>query len=106
MIRVNYTKRDTKNYKTLLQPMNEKVRGVLVQQMELLNNSSAEMEESPTVFQASDSELSRLDILKKKFSQLKNLANIPKEFRLNYCLRGTVASTMLSNEAKLAGVAH
>ena len=52
--RRNYTKRDTKSGQTLLQPMNEKVREVLLQQKELLNNSSAERQESSYVFPASD----------------------------------------------------
>jgi integrase len=104
--RGNYTKRDTKSGQTLLQPMNEKVREVLLQQRELLNNSSAELQESSYVFPASDGGLCRLDSLKKRFSQLRNLAGIPKEFRPNYCLRDTVASMMLSNGATLAEVAH
>ncbi len=104
--RGNYTKRDTKSGKTLLQPMNEKVREVLLQQRELLLNSSAELQESSYVFPANDGGLRRLDSLKKRFSQLRNLAGIPKEFRPNYCLRDTVASMMLSNGATLAEVAH
>ena len=44
--RRNYTKRDTKSGQTLLQPMSEKVREVLLQQRVLLNNSSAELQES------------------------------------------------------------
>ena len=47
-----------------------------------------------------------MDSLKKRFSQLRNLAGIPKEFRPNYCLRDTVASMMLSNGPTLAEVAH
>ena len=86
--------------------MNEKVREVLLQQRELLNNSSAERQESSYVFPASDGGLCRLDSLKKRFSQLRDLAGIPKEFRPNYCLRDTVASIMLSNGATLAEVAH
>ena len=76
--RRNYTKRDTKSGQTLLQPMNEKVREVLLQQRELLNNSSAERQESSYVFPASDGGLCRLDSLKKRFSQLRDLAGIPK----------------------------
>ena len=52
--RGNYIKRETKSGQTLLQPMNEKVREVLLQQKELLNNSSAERQESSYVFPASD----------------------------------------------------
>ena len=37
--RGNYTKRDTKSGKTLLQLMNEKVREVLLKQRELLDQS-------------------------------------------------------------------
>ena len=50
--------------------------------------------------------MQRLDSLKKRFSQLRDLAGIPKEFRPNYCLRGTIASMMLLNGATLAKVAH
>ena len=82
------TKRDTKSGQTLLQPMNEKVREVLLQQRELLLNSSAELQESSYVFPASDGGLRRLDSLKKRFSQLRDLAGIPKEFRPNYCPTG------------------
>jgi len=47
-----------------------------------------------------------LDSLKKRFSQQGKLAGIPKGFRPNYCLQGTVALMMLSNGATLAEVAH
>ncbi|MEK9618193.1 MAG: tyrosine-type recombinase/integrase, partial [Deltaproteobacteria bacterium] len=100
--RGNYIKRDTKSGKTLIQPMNEKVYEVLLSQRELLNNSSEELQESSYVFPASDGGLRRLDSLKKRFGQLRDLAGIPKEFRPNYCLRDTIASMMLSNGATLA----
>jgi len=86
--------------------MNEKVHEVLLRQRELLNSSSAELQESSYVFPASDGGLRRLDSLKKRFSQLRDLAGIPKEFRPNYCLRDTIASMMLSNGATLAEVAY
>ena len=86
--------------------MNEKVCEVLLQQRQLLNNSSAERQESSYVFPASDGGLCRLGSLKKRFSKLRDQAGIPKEFRPNYCLRDTVASMMLSNGATLAEVAH
>ncbi|MDG2199054.1 MAG: tyrosine-type recombinase/integrase [SAR324 cluster bacterium] len=101
-----YTKRDTKSGTMVIQLMNEKVREVLLLQRELLNNSSAELQGSSLVFPASDGGLCRLDSLKKRFSQLRALSGIPKEFRPNYCLRDTVASMMLSNGATLAEVAH
>ena len=104
--RRNYVKRDTKSGKTLIQLMNDKVHEVLLQQRELLNNSSAELQESSYVFPASDGGLCRLDSLKKRFSKLRDQAGIPKEFRPNYCLRDTIASMMLSNGATLAEVAH
>ena len=104
--RRNYTKPDTKSGQTLLQPMNEKVREVLLQQRELLNNSSAERQESTYVFPARDGSLCRSDSLKKRFSKLRDQAGIPKEFRQNYCLRVTIALMMLSNGATLAEVAH
>lgn len=68
--------------------------------------SSAELQESSYIFQASDGGLSRLDSLKKRFSQQGKLAGIPKGFHPNYCLQGTVALMMLSNVATLAEVAH
>ena len=104
--RGNYTKRDTKSGHTLLQPVNEKVCEVLLQQRKLLYQSKKELQQSLYVFPASDGGLCRSDSLKKRFSQLRNLAGIPKEFRPNYCLRDTVASMMLSNGAILAEVAH
>ena len=79
---------------------------VLLQQRELLLNSSAELQESSYVFPASDGGLRRLDSLKKRFSQLRDLAGIPIEFRPNYCLRVTIASMMLSNEAMLDELAY
>ena len=63
-------------------------------------------EKSLYVFPASDGGLCRLDSLKKRFSKLRDLSGIPKEFRPNYCLRDTVVSMMLSNGATLAEVAH
>ena len=85
--------------------MNEKVREVLLRQRELLDQSPEELRQSLYVFPASNGGLCRLDSLKKRFSQLRDLAGIPKEFRPNYCLRDTVASMMLSNGATLAEVA-
>ncbi len=64
------------------------------------------MRQSLYVFPASDDGLCRLDSLKKRFSKLRDLAGIPKEFRPNYCLRDTIASMILSNGATLAEVAH
>ena len=90
----------------MLQPTNEKVREVLLQQRELLNNSSVERQESSYVFPASDGGLCRLDSLKKRFSKLRDQAGIPKEFRPNYCLRVTIASMMLSNKAMLDELAY
>ena len=104
--RGNYNKRDTKSGKMLIQPMNEKVREVLLQQRELLNSGSAELRESAYAFPASGGGLRRLDSLKKRFSQLRDLAGIPKEFRPNYCLRDTIALMMLSNGSTLAEVAY
>ena len=104
--RRNYIKRDTKSGKTLIQPMNEKVHEVLLRQRELLNGSSAELQKNSYVFPASDDGLRRLDSLKKRFSQLRYLASIPKEFRPNYCLRRTIASMILSNGATLAEEAY
>ncbi len=104
--RRNYAKRDTKSGQTLIQPMNEKVREVLLQQRKLLDQSPEILRRSLYVFPASDGGLCRLDSLKKRFSKLRNLAGIPTEFRPNYCLRDTVASMMLSNGATLAEVAY
>ena len=86
--------------------MNEKVREMLLQQRELLQQSPEILRRSLYVFPASDGGLCRLDSLKKSFSKLRNEAGIPKEFRPNYCLRDTVASMMLSNGATLAEVAY
>jgi len=104
--RRNYTKRDTKSGQTLLQPMNEKVHEVLLRQRELLNSSSGELQESSYVFPASDGGLRRLDSLKKRFSQLRDLAGIPIEFRPNYCLGDMIVSMMLLNGATLAEVSY
>ena len=79
---------------------------MLLQQRKILDQSAKELQQSLYVFPSSNGGLRRLDSLKKRFSQLRNLAGIPKEFRPNYCLRDTVASMMLSNGATLAEVAH
>ena len=86
--------------------MNENVHEVLLCQRELLNSSSAELQGSSYVFPASDGGFRRLDSLKKRFSQLRDLAGIPIEFRPNYCLRDTTDSMLLSNGATLAEFAH
>ena len=104
--RRNCTKRDTKSGQTLLQPMNEKVCEVLLQQRKLLDQSAKELKQSLYVFQSSDCGLRGLDSLKKIFSQLRDLAGIPKEFRPNYCLRDTIASMTLSNGAMLDELAY
>ena len=63
--------------------MKEKIRKKLFQQMKLLNNSSAEFWDSSYVFPASEGGLRRLGSLKRRFSQLRESADISKESRPN-----------------------
>ena len=83
MLAVNYTQHDTRSRKTLIQPMKEKIRKKLFQQRKLLNKSSAEFRESSYVFPAIEDNLRRLGSLKRRFSQLREFADIPKESRPN-----------------------
>ncbi len=73
---------------------------------ELLNNNLAKPQGNPYVFAINYGGLSGLDSLKKRSSKLRDQAHIPKEFRSNYCLRDTMGTTMLSNFATEAEVAH
>ena len=63
--------------------MKEKIRKKLFQQRKLLNNSPAEFRESSYVFPASEGGLRRLGSLKRRFSQLRESADISKESRPN-----------------------
>ena len=67
----------------MIQPMKEKIRKKLFRQRKLLNNSSAEFRESSYVFPASEGGLRRLGSLKRRFSQLREFADIPTESRPN-----------------------
>ena len=67
----------------MIQPMKEKIRKKLFQQRKLLNNSSAEFRESSYIFPASEGGLRRLGSLKRRFGQLREFVDIPKESRPN-----------------------
>jgi hypothetical protein len=79
---------------------------VLSHQTGLLNNSSGELKGSPYVLPAIDGGFCRFNILKKRFSYLRDHFGIQKEFRLDYCPGNTIASMMLSNGATFAEVFH
>ena len=98
-------KRKTKSGKTVEVRINDTVRGVLLAQRELLDNSPKEMRESDYVFPKKDGGMRHRDSNKRHFQAIRKAAGIPQEYRPNYCLRDTIASRMLSQGSTLDEVA-
>jgi integrase len=100
------TKHKTKSGKTVYLHMNETVRGILLDQLDLLEESPDAMRTSEFVFPTETGTERRRDSYKRHWQKLRELAGIPKEYRPNYCLRDTIASMMLSSGATLDEVGY
>ena len=64
------------------------------------------MANSEFVFPRKDGKKREPDSWRKYVKEICNRAGIPKTFRPNYCLRDTIATTMLSNGASLDEVGY
>ena len=102
----SYIKRDTKSGKSLSFPMNDRLRYILQQQRELLEECPEVMRTSRFVFPGPAGGQRKLDSYLRHFRRIRDLAGIPEEYRPNYCLRDTVASRLLSSGATLDEVAY
>ena len=105
-LRKSYIKRDTKSGKSLSFPMNDRLRYILQQQRELLEECPEVMRTSRFVFPGPAGGQRKLDSYLRHFRRIRDLAGIPEEYRPNYCLRDTVASRLLSSGATLDEVAY
>lgn len=100
------TKRHTKSGRTILLRMNDTVRGILLDQLDLLDQSPEPMRTSPYVFPSSSGGERRRESYARRFKEIQKLADLPQEYRPNYCLRDTIASMMLSSGASLDEVGY
>ena len=99
-------KRDTKSGKDKPLRMSETVTNILSEQREFLDAESDEMRSSPYVFPRRDGGQRNPDGWRKRVKEICNRAGIPETYRPNYCLRDTIASTLLSNGATLDEVGY
>jgi integrase len=101
-----YTKRNTKSGRSLTAPMNEVIYQILKKQRALLEECPELMRNSEFVFPGPTGGRRNLGSYMRHFRRIRDAAQLPKEYRPNYCLRDTVASMMLSKGATLAEVAE
>ena len=97
---------DTKSGKNSQLRLSKTVTQILESQRTLLDNSPTAMAVSEFVFPRSDGKKREPDSWRKYVKEICNRAGIPKTFRPNYCLRDTIATTMLSNGASLDEVGY
>ena len=97
---------DTKSGKNSQLRLSKTVTQILESQRTLLDNSPTAMAVSEFVFPRSDGKKREPDSWRKYAKEICNRAGIPKTFRPNYCLRDTIATTMLSNGASLDEVGY
>ena len=99
------TKRDTKPGKDKPLRMNETVTTILNEQRDLLDSETDMIKISVFVFPNSTGGKGRADSWTPKVKEFMKRAGIT-DFRPNYCLRDTIASTLLSNGATLEEVGY
>ena len=97
---------DTKSGKNSQLRLSKTVTQILESQRTLLDNSPTAMAVSEFVFPRSDGKKREPDSWRKYVKLICNHAGIPKTYRPNYCLRDTIATTMLSNGASLDEVGY
>ena len=100
------SKVNTKSGKTVQLRLNTTVKEILDSQKILLQEESPGMANSEFVFPRKDGKKREPDSWRKYVKEICNRAGIPKTFRPNYCLRDTIATTMLSNGASLDEVGY
>ncbi len=99
-------KRNTKSGKDKPLRMSKEVTSILMDQRTLLESESSEMLNSAFVFPRRDGGKRNPDGWRKNVKEICIRAGIPKSYRPNYCLRDTIASTLLSNGSTLDEVGY
>ena len=97
---------NTKSGKTVQLRLSTTVKQILATQKKLLQEDAPGMANSEFVFPRKDGKKREPDSWRKYAKEICNRAGIPKTFRPNYCLRDTIATTMLSNGASLDEVGY
>ena len=86
--------------------MSAKLHSILQQQRELLDSCPEAMKTSSFVFPGPAGGQRKLHSYIRHFRRMRHLAGIPEDYRPNYCLRDTVASSLLSSGATFDEVAY
>ena len=99
-------KRNTKSGKNKPLRMSKEVTTIMMDQRKLLESEESDMRNSTFVFPRRDGGKRNPDGWRKNVKEICIRAGIPKSYRPNYCLRDTIASTMLSNGLTLDQVGY
>ena len=99
-------RRNTKSGKDKPLRMSKEVTSIFMDQRTLLESEASEMRNSPFVFPRRGGGKRNPDGWIKNVKDICNRAGIPKSYRPNYCLRDTIASTLLSNGSTLDEVGY
>jgi integrase len=99
-------KRNTKSGKDKPLRMSKEVTTIMMDQRTLLESEASNMRNSAFVFPRRDGGKRNPDGWRKNVKEICIRAGIPKSYRPNYCLRDTIASTMLSNDLTLDQVGY
>ena len=99
-------RRNTKSGKDKPLRMSKEVISIFMDQRTLLKSEASEMRNSPFVFPRRGGGKRNPDGWIKNVKDICNRAGIPKSYRPNYCLRDTIASTLLSNGSTLDEVGY
>jgi len=99
-------KRNTKSGKDKPLRMSKEVNTILMEQRTLLDSETDAMRNSVFVFPRRDGGKRNPDGWRKNVKEICIRAGIPKSYRPNYCLRDTIASTLLSNGSTLDEVGY
>ena len=100
------SKINTKSGKTVQLRLSKTVKQILESQKTLLQKESPGMADSEFVFPRKDGKKREPNSWLKNVREICNSAEIPGTFRPNYCLRDTIATTMLSNGASVDEVGY
>ena len=100
------SKINTKSGKTVQLRLSKTLKQILESQKTLLQKESPGMADSVFVFPRKDGKKREPNSWLKNVREICNSAAIPEPFRPNYCLRDTIATTMLSNGASVDEVGY
>ena len=97
---------NTKSGKTVQLRLSATVKQILSSQRKLVDEGLPEIANSEFVFPRKNGQKREPNSWRRNVKEICNRAGIPKTFRPNYCLRDTIATTMLSNGASLDEVGY